>query len=101
LENPLKVVREESGSSARLRTPSSRGSWNAALFSSWRQSSADVAGMGGPGPSSLKRSGTSGSHSGSGNNGGGDHSSSNRKQSKDVFPEPLDVQDEERSNDEY
>ncbi|PWA79716.1 Concanavalin A-like lectin/glucanase, subgroup [Artemisia annua] len=101
LENPLKVVREESGSSARLRTPSSRGSWNAALFSSWRQSSADVAGMGGPGPSSLKRSGTSGSHSGSGHNGGGDHSSSNRKQSKDVFPEPLDVQDEERSNDEY
>lgn len=106
LENPLKVVREESGSSARLRTPSSRGSWNAALFSSWRQSSTDMAGMaaaagGGPGPSSLKRSGTSGSHSGSGHNGGGDHSSSNRKQSKDVFPEPLDAQDEERSNDDY
>ncbi|KAK9056740.1 hypothetical protein SSX86_024103 [Deinandra increscens subsp. villosa] len=101
LENPLKVVREESGSSARLRTPSSRGSWNAALFSSWRQSSADVA-AGGAGPSSLKRSGTSGSQSGSGgHNGGGDHSSSNRKQSKDVFPEPMDVQDEERSNDGY
>ncbi|XP_071697259.1 probable LRR receptor-like serine/threonine-protein kinase At2g16250 [Rutidosis leptorrhynchoides] len=105
LENPLKVVREESGSSARLRTPSSRGSWNAALFSSWRQSSTDMAGLaaagGGAGPSSLKRSGTSGSQSGSGHNGGGDHSSSNRKQSKDVFPEPLDVQDEERSNDDY
>ncbi|KAK1439852.1 hypothetical protein QVD17_05674 [Tagetes erecta] len=104
LENPLKVVREESGSSARLRTPSSRGSWNAALFSSWRQSSADV--VTGAGPSSLKRSGTSGSQSGSksgsnGHNGGGDHSSSNRKQSKDVFPEPLDVQDEERSKDGY
>ncbi|KAJ0680650.1 putative protein kinase RLK-Pelle-LRR-XIV family [Helianthus annuus] len=94
LENPLKVVREESGSSARLRTPSSRGSWNAALFSSWRQqSSADV--VTAAGPSSLKRSGTSGSQSGSGgHNGGGDHSSSNRKQSKDVFPEPLDAQDE-------
>ncbi|KAI3809780.1 hypothetical protein L1987_19380 [Smallanthus sonchifolius] len=100
LENPLKVVREESGSSARLRTPSSRGSWNAALFSSWRQSSVDVAA--GAGPSSLKRSGTSGSQSGSGgHNGGGDHSSSNRKQSKDVFPEPLDAQDEERSNKGY
>ncbi|XP_071699962.1 probable LRR receptor-like serine/threonine-protein kinase At2g16250 [Rutidosis leptorrhynchoides] len=104
LENPLKVVREESGSSARLRTPSSRSSWNAALFSSWRQSSTDMAGMaaavgGGAGPSSLKRSGTSGSQSGSGHNGGGDHPSSNRKQSKDVFPEPLDPQDEERSND--
>lgn len=95
LENPLKVVREESDSSARLRTTSSRGSWNAALFSSWRQNSADVA-VTAPmvGPSSLKRSGTSGSHSGS----GGDHSSSYRKQSKDVFPEPLDVQDEDRSN---
>nr|XP_043622718.1 probable LRR receptor-like serine/threonine-protein kinase At2g16250 [Erigeron canadensis] len=100
LENPLKVVREESGSSARLRTPSSRGSWNAALFSSWRQSSTDMA-AGGAGPSSLKRSGTSGSQSGSGHNGGGDHSSSNRRQSKDVFPEPLDVQDEDRSNNEH
>ncbi|KAI7750427.1 hypothetical protein M8C21_033751 [Ambrosia artemisiifolia] len=98
LENPLKVVREESGSSAKLRTPSSRGSWNAALFSSWRQSSADV--VTAAGPSSLKRSGTSGSQSGSGGH-NGDHSSSNRKQSKDVFPEPLDVQDEERSNDGY
>lgn len=102
LENPLKVVREESGGSARLRTTSSRGSWNAALFSSWRQQSSTDVGAGGaagPGPSSLKRSGTSGSHSGSGHN-GGDHSSSNRKQSKDVFPEPIDVQDE-RSNDGY
>ncbi|KVI10730.1 probable LRR receptor-like serine/threonine-protein kinase At2g16250 [Cynara cardunculus var. scolymus] len=105
LENPLKVVREESGSSARLRTPSSRGSWNAALFSSWRNSSTDMAAgaaAAGAGPSSLKQSGTTRSHSqGSGHNGGGDHSSSNRKQSKDVFPEPLDVQDEDRSDDEY
>ncbi|XP_076889988.1 putative LRR receptor-like serine/threonine-protein kinase At2g16250 [Bidens hawaiensis] len=94
LENPLKVVREESGSSARMRTPSSWGSWNAALFSSWRQqSSVDVAA--GAGPSSLKRSGTSGSQSGSGGH-NGDHSSSNRKHSKDVFPEPLDAQDEAR-----
>ncbi|KAJ0582894.1 putative protein kinase RLK-Pelle-LRR-XIV family [Helianthus annuus] len=94
LENPLKVVREESGSSAKLKTNSSRGSWNAALFSSWRQSSVDVAGMAaGVGPSSVKRSGTSESQSGS-----GDHSSSHRKQSKDVFPEPLDVQDEAISN---
>lgn len=104
LENPLKVVREESGSSARLRTPSSRGSWNAALFSSWRNSSTDVAGMAAAGPSSLKQSATTGSQgSGGGYNGGGgggDHGSSKR-QSKDVFPEPLDVQDEERSNGGY
>ncbi|KAL4555643.1 hypothetical protein LXL04_038268 [Taraxacum kok-saghyz] len=92
LENPLKVVREESGSSARLRTPSSRGSWNAALFSSWRNSSTDVAGMA-AGPSSFKRSGTTGSQGSGG--GGGDCS---KRQTKDVYPEPLDVQDEERSN---
>ncbi|KAK9691075.1 hypothetical protein RND81_09G174300 [Saponaria officinalis] len=38
LENPLKVVREENTGSARLRTTSSRGSWNASVFGSWRQS---------------------------------------------------------------
>lgn len=91
LENPLKVVREEHTSSARLRTTSSRGSWNAAVFGSWRQSSSDVtAAQVGPSQkiestSSLKQSGTSGSQ-GSGNNG---HSSSTRRHSKEIFPEPL------------
>lgn len=103
LENPLKVVREEHTSSARLRTTSSRSSWNAALFGSWRHSSSDVAAA--PvapankveGGSSLKQSGTTGSQ-GSGQNGEGGHSSSTRRQSREIFPEPVNVQDVERPN---
>ncbi|TYH90268.1 hypothetical protein ES332_A13G038200v1 [Gossypium tomentosum] len=93
LENPLRVVREDNTSSARLRTTSSRGSWNAALFGSWRQSSLDVAGIPAAsttradGGSSFKHSGTTGSQ-GSAQNGGGDHSSSRRRHSKEIFPEP-------------
>lgn len=102
LENPLKVVREESSSSARLRTTSSRGSWNAALFGSWRSSS-DVTVMPAStvtrveGGSGLKHSGTTGSQ-GSGQNGGGDHSSSHRRHSREIFPEPSGVLDVERAD---
>ncbi|GLU02904.1 hypothetical protein SLE2022_201370 [Rubroshorea leprosula] len=101
LENPLKVVREESSSSARLRTTSSRGSWNAAIFGSWRSSS-DVAAIpaassGREGPGSLKQSGTTGSQShSSGQNGGGEHSSSRRRHSREICPEPPDIRDVER-----
>ncbi|KAI4295523.1 hypothetical protein L6164_035563 [Bauhinia variegata] len=101
LENPLKVVREENSSSARLKATSSRGSWNAALFGSWRQSSSDVtvipasSGARVEGVSSLKHSGTTGSQ-GSNHNGGGDFSSSRRRQSKEIVPEPLNLQDVER-----
>lgn len=100
LENPLKVVREENSSSARLRTTSSRGSWNAALFGSWRSSS-DVTVIPAAsstkveGGSGLKHSGTTGSQ-GSGQNGGGEHSSSCRRHSREIFPEPSSVQDVER-----
>ena len=100
LENPSKVVREENSGSARLRTASSRGSWNAALFGSWRQSSSDItvipaaSGAKLEGASSLRHSGTSGSQ-GSYNN-GGEHSSSRRRHSKEIFPEPSNVQDIER-----
>nr|AAR01633.1 putative leucine-rich repeat receptor kinase [Oryza sativa Japonica Group]AAX95676.1 Leucine Rich Repeat, putative [Oryza sativa Japonica Group]ABF98618.1 Leucine Rich Repeat family protein, expressed [Oryza sativa Japonica Group]BAH01579.1 unnamed protein product [Oryza sativa Japonica Group] len=91
LENPLKVVREDNGgsSSARLRATSSRGSWNAAFFGSWRHSSSDI------GPSRddnlLKRSETIKSSGGS----NGDHSSSRRRQSKEIFPEPSGSRDTE------
>lgn len=90
LENPLKVVREDNGNgSARLRATSSRGSWNAALFGSWRHSSSDI------GPSRddniLKRSETIKSSGGS----NGDHSSSRRRQSKEIFPEPSGSRDTE------
>ncbi|CAN4107543.1 unnamed protein product [Withania somnifera] len=98
LENPLKVVREEQTSSARLRATSSRSSWNAALFGSWRSSS-DVAAVPAAasankleGTSSLKQSGTTGSQ-GSGPNGDNGHSSSTRRHSKEIFPEPLEEQD--------
>ncbi|GAV82147.1 LRR_1 domain-containing protein/Pkinase_Tyr domain-containing protein/LRRNT_2 domain-containing protein/LRR_4 domain-containing protein [Cephalotus follicularis] len=103
LENPLKVVREENSSSARLRTTSSRGSWNAALFGSWRQSSSDAAVIPATsitraeGGSSIKQSGTTGSQ-GSNFNGGGEHSSSRRRHSKDIFPEPSDTPDLERQD---
>ncbi|KAI3446116.1 hypothetical protein Pfo_002781 [Paulownia fortunei] len=104
LENPLKVVREEHTSSERLRTMSSRGSWNAALFGSWRHSSLDVTTVPAApshkveGTSSCKQSGTTGSQ-GSGQNGDGNgHSSSARRHSKEIFPEPLNEQDVERVN---
>ncbi|KAI8014772.1 putative LRR receptor-like serine/threonine-protein kinase [Camellia lanceoleosa] len=79
LESPLKVVREEHISSARLRTTSSRRSWNAALFESWRTSSSDVVVV----PISKA-------------DGGGHYSSSTRRQSKEIFPEPSDEHDIER-----
>lgn len=98
LENPLKVVREDHTGSARLKATSSRGSWNAALFGSWRQSSSDVAAIpvvpsnkATEGTSGFKHSGTSGSQ-GSGQNGEGGNSSSTRR-SKEIFPEPMEVQD--------
>ncbi|KAH6767179.1 Leucine-rich repeat protein kinase family protein [Perilla frutescens var. hirtella] len=105
LENPLKVVREEHASSARLRTTSSRGSWNAAaLFGSWRHSSSDVAAAPAAishkfeGANSLKQTGATGSQ-GSGQIGDGNgngNSFSNRRHSKEIFPEPLDEHDVER-----
>ncbi|ESW08163.1 hypothetical protein PHAVU_009G023800 [Phaseolus vulgaris] len=105
LENPLKVVREENSSSARLRATSSRGSWNAAtLFGSWRQSSSDVttttpaaSGIKLDRGGSLKLSGTTGSQSqGSFHNGGGEISLSRRRHSKEIFPEPSGIHDVER-----
>ncbi|KAL0365523.1 UNVERIFIED_CONTAM: putative LRR receptor-like serine/threonine-protein kinase [Sesamum angustifolium] len=104
LENPLKVVREEHTSSARLRATSSRGSWNAALFGSWRQSSSDAAAVPvapahkNEGTSSFKQSGTTGSQGSGQVVDGNGHSSSTRRHSKEIFPEPLDEQDVERVN---
>ncbi|KAH7567263.1 hypothetical protein JRO89_XS07G0040500 [Xanthoceras sorbifolium] len=95
LENPFKVVREESFSSARLRTTSSRRSWSTAFFGSWRQSSSESATL--PGHtnrefiSSLKQSGRVGSH-------GIEHSSSNKRLSNEIFPEPVEIQDIERQD---
>ncbi|OVA07029.1 Protein kinase domain [Macleaya cordata] len=103
LENPLKVVREDNNSnSARLITAaSSRGSWNAALFGSWRHSSSDIVAI--PGQGGNKEGGNSFKHSlaagsqGSAQYSGYDHSSSNKKLSRDIFPEPVDLPATERS----
>ncbi|KAK0577718.1 hypothetical protein LWI29_037488 [Acer saccharum] len=96
LENPFKVVREESFSSARLRTTSSRRSWSTAFFGSWRQSSLESSTL--PGHTnreftgSLKQSGRVGSHG----SGGIEHSSSNKRLSSEIFPEPVEIQEIER-----
>ncbi|PIN06239.1 Serine/threonine protein kinase [Handroanthus impetiginosus] len=95
LENPLKVVREDQTSSARLRTTSSRGSWNATVFGSWRHSSSDVGATPGPVSHKVEECGTTGSQ-GNGQNDDRGHSSSMRRHSKEVFPEPLEEEDVER-----
>ncbi|KAJ0981895.1 hypothetical protein J5N97_010150 [Dioscorea zingiberensis] len=88
LENPLKVVREENSSgSARLRTTSSHGSWNAALFGSWRRSSSDIT-MPPRDDRGLKRSGTMGSQGS-----GGEHSFNHKRPSREIFPEPSVARD--------
>ncbi|XP_022766176.1 probable LRR receptor-like serine/threonine-protein kinase At2g16250 [Durio zibethinus] len=96
LENPLKVVREESFSSAMLRTTSSRRSWTAAFFGSWRQSSSESTAISGhpnrEGAGGFKQSGRVGSHG----SGGIEHSSSNKKLSNEIFPEPVEMQERER-----
>ncbi|XP_043712671.1 probable LRR receptor-like serine/threonine-protein kinase At2g16250 [Telopea speciosissima] len=98
LENPLKVVREENSNSARLRTTSSRGSWNASLFGSWRHSSSDITvipSASREGGNVRRQSGTAGSN-GSGQGSGCDLSSSHKRLSKEIFPEPDDVRNVER-----
>ncbi|XP_058220823.1 probable LRR receptor-like serine/threonine-protein kinase At2g16250 [Rhododendron vialii] len=80
LENPLKVVREESHSSGRLRTTSSRRSWSAAFFGSWRHSSSEAANVIGQ----TNREGV--------------NESARKRVSSEIFPEPADMQDIERQD---
>jgi len=89
LENPFKVVREESTGSGRLRTTSSRGS---SVWGSWRQSSdvAPAARMDDPG--NMKRLGTFGSQGSGQVVGGGEYSASQRRHSREIFPEPVEVE---------
>jgi hypothetical protein len=95
LENPLKVMREDSYSSERLRTTSSRRSWSAAFFGSWRHSSENVTVLG-----HANREGISGLKQpvrvGSQGSGRIEHSSSNKRLSNEIFPELLEMQDMER-----
>lgn len=94
LENPLKIVREENFSSAKLRTTSSNRSWSTAFFGSWRHSSssdsaAATTHANKEGTSGIKHAGRVGSQG----SGGNDHSSSNKRSSNEIFPEPLEMQD--------
>ncbi|KAJ4815118.1 Leucine-rich repeat protein kinase family protein [Rhynchospora pubera] len=87
LENPLKVVRDDPNSgSGRLRATSSRGSWNATLWGSWRRSSSDVGMTAATSREEVRRSETV--WSGSGGSNGGERSFSHRRTSKEIVPEP-------------
>ncbi|MED6184638.1 hypothetical protein PIB30_049455 [Stylosanthes scabra] len=94
LENPVKVVREESYSSSRLRTTSSR-SWSFAFFGSWRLSSSEISTVTGTGH--TNREGTNGfkdsGRVGSQSSVGLDLSSIHKRSSNEIFPEPLAMQD--------
>lgn len=98
LENPYKVVREETFSSART---SSRRSWSATLFGSWRHSSSGSANA--PGQTSrdiitgLKQFGRVGSES----SGIHEFSSSRKRLSSEIFPEPMEMQDVERQDENH
>ncbi|KAL7155300.1 hypothetical protein ABFS83_03G065800 [Erythranthe nasuta] len=94
LENPFKVVREENFSSGRLRRASSRQSWTAAIFGSWHHSSSDGSAESGQtsreiigGLRQTERVGSRGS-------GAHEYSSSHKRSSSDVFPEPVEMQDD-------
>lgn len=97
LENPLKVVRVESSSSARLRTTSSTRSWSTTVFGSWRQSFSESAVVPGhpnrENMSGLKQPGRLGSQSS-----GGEFSSSRKRLSNEIFPEPVEMEDLERQD---
>ncbi|GFY86165.1 leucine-rich repeat protein kinase family protein [Actinidia rufa] len=96
LENPLKVVRQESSSSGKLRTTSSRRSWSAAFFGSWRHSSSDSSNNV---PGQTNREGTSGlKQSGRVSSRESGANSSSQKRSSEIFPEPVDTHDIERQD---
>ncbi|XP_060173472.1 probable LRR receptor-like serine/threonine-protein kinase At2g16250 [Lycium barbarum] len=99
LENPFKVVREGSFNSRRLRTTSSRRSWGAAFLGSWHYSSQDSTNASGQTSKevgmNLKQPGRVGSHS---HSSGIEHSSSCKRSSSEIFPEPQETLDIERQD---
>ncbi|KAI4374984.1 hypothetical protein MLD38_012910 [Melastoma candidum] len=86
LENPLRVIREELHSPPRLQPANSSKSWNFRVFGSWRNSSPENIAVGtGPSNSRFRQSGRTESQS----SGGNDHSSSHKRSSNEIFPEPV------------
>lgn len=92
LENPFKVVRGENFSSERLRTASSGNPWTAAFFRSWQHSSSDSSDKSGQTNREVSGGFRQSESRGSRAN---DHSSSQKRSSSDVFPEPLEMRDAE------
>uniref|UniRef100_A0A0V0IX29 Putative LRR receptor-like serine/threonine-protein kinase-like n=1 Tax=Solanum chacoense TaxID=4108 RepID=A0A0V0IX29_SOLCH len=93
LENPFKVVREGSFNSIRLRNTSSRRSWSAAFLGSWNHSSQDS--VNASGQTSKEAGMNLKQHSISSGN---EHSSSCKRSSSEIFPEPQDTLDIERQD---
>lgn len=92
LENPLKVVRNDSRSnSARLKSASSRSSWQGAFRGSWRQSSETASASG------RWRDDRSFRLSVRSQGSGGDHSFSLRRSSREIGPEPVGLKEEDTS----
>lgn len=94
LENPFRVVREEDFSSGRLRNNSSRRSWSAALFGSWRQSFSGSTHS----QSQKSREGVSGQSGQKRENSQGS-GANDKRLSSEIFPEPpVDGNDVERQD---
>ncbi|XP_009784605.1 probable LRR receptor-like serine/threonine-protein kinase At2g16250 [Nicotiana sylvestris] len=98
LENPFKVVREGSFNSTRLRTTSLRRSWSVAFLGNWHHSSQDSINASGQTSKegiNLRQSGRVGSHS---HSSGNERSSSCKRSSSEIFPEPQETLDIERQD---
>ncbi|KAI4366367.1 hypothetical protein MLD38_022254 [Melastoma candidum] len=90
LANPFKLIREELRSPPRLQPANSSKSMNFRVFESWRNSSPENTTMGtGPSNSRFRQSGRTESQS----SGGNDHSSSHKRSSDEIFPEPVTLTD--------
>nr|GEX57803.1 probable LRR receptor-like serine/threonine-protein kinase At2g16250 [Tanacetum cinerariifolium] len=93
LENPFRVVREDDFSSGRLRNNSSRQSWSAALFGSWRQS------FSGSRNSQTNKEGISGALQ-SGRDKSQGSGANDKIVSTEIFPEPVDTNNDVERQDE-
>ncbi|KAK4429260.1 putative LRR receptor-like serine/threonine-protein kinase [Sesamum alatum] len=98
LENPFKVVREENFNSGRLRMGSSRRYWTAAFFGSWHHSSSDSSNMSAQTNREIIGGLRQSERVGSRGSGVNDYSSSHKRSSSDVFPEPVEMPDVERQD---
>ncbi|XP_042004650.1 probable LRR receptor-like serine/threonine-protein kinase At2g16250 isoform X2 [Salvia splendens] len=95
LENPFKVVRDENFSSGRR---SSRQSWTAALFGSWHYSSSDSSNVSSQTSKEIIGGLRRAERAGSRGRGTNELSSSHKRLSSEVFPQPREMEDVESGN---